>query len=77
LNNIIIDGNYIIEREVIIMKSNANRSIGCTVTQCKYHCGDVNYCSLEKINVGTHEQNPTEVKCTDCESFKCNESYCQ
>ena len=62
------------ESEVNIMKNNANRSIGCTVTQCEYHCGNENYCSLEKINVGTHEQNPTEVKCTDCESFKLNRS---
>lgn len=59
------------------MNNNANKSIGCTVTQCEYHCNGENYCSLEKINVGTHEQNPTEVKCTDCESFKLNRNCCQ
>ena len=52
------------------MSCKANKSIGCTVKQCQYHCGTENYCSLDKINVGTHEANPTEVKCTDCESFK-------
>lgn len=52
------------------MSCNANKSIGCTVKQCAYHCGTENYCTLGKINVGTHEANPTEVKCTDCESFK-------
>ena len=47
----------------------ANRSIGCTVTQCKYHCDSENYCSLDKIQVVTHEGNPTESKCTDCATF--------
>ncbi|CAB1248564.1 conserved protein of unknown function [Ruminococcaceae bacterium BL-6] len=48
----------------------ANRSIGCTVHQCQYHCGSESYCTLDKINVGTHEQNPTMTQCTDCESFR-------
>ena len=47
----------------------ANRSIACTVTQCKYHCDTENYCSLEKVVIGTHEKNPTVVQCVDCESF--------
>lgn len=47
----------------------ANKSIGCTVTQCENHCSNESYCSLDKITVGTHEQNPTVVQCTDCESF--------
>ncbi len=49
---------------------NVNSSIECSVQQCEYHCNNKNYCSLDKIMVGTHEQNPTEVQCTDCESFK-------
>ncbi|MDP4118754.1 MAG: DUF1540 domain-containing protein [Bacillota bacterium] len=52
------------------MDKNANQSIGCTVYSCENHCQSKNYCSLDKISVGTHETNPTEVKCTDCESFK-------
>lgn len=48
----------------------ANKSIACTVTQCAYHCKGENYCSLNKIQVGTHEPNPTEVSCTDCQSFR-------
>lgn len=50
-------------------KMQANKSIGCTVEQCAHHCGQENFCSLEKINVGTHEKNPTKVECTDCNSF--------
>ena len=50
--------------------NNPNKSIGCTVQQCEYHCDSQDYCTLEKINVGTHESNPTMVECTDCESFK-------
>lgn len=48
----------------------ANECICCTVTQCKNHCSDgKNFCSLEKIKIGTHENNPTVCQCTDCESF--------
>lgn len=45
---------------------NANKSIECSVNQCAYHCNQENYCSLNKISVGTHEANPTVVECTDC-----------
>ncbi len=49
-----------------------NKSIECTVDQCKHHCGSAsNYCSLNAIKIGTHEMNPTECKCTDCQSFSC------
>jgi len=54
----------------------ANKSIGCNVTQCEYHCSDENYCSLAKISVGTHEANPTMAECTDCNSFKPKSSCC-
>ena len=47
-----------------------NESIKCTVNNCAHHCQSQSYCSLNAIQVGTHETNPTEVKCTDCESFK-------
>lgn len=49
---------------------NANKAIECTVTQCAYHCNQENYCSLNKILVGTHEANPTMNECTDCKSFQ-------
>ena len=48
---------------------NANRSIQCTVTQCKHHCDTETYCSLEQIQVGTHETDPTVKQCTDCMSI--------
>lgn len=47
----------------------ANYCIACTVTQCQNHVKTSNYCALDKIQVGTHESNPTESKCTDCQSF--------
>ena len=47
-----------------------NKAIECTVSQCQYHCGQANYCSLDKITVGTHEAQPTQAECTDCQSFK-------
>lgn len=50
----------------------ANYSIHCTVKDCKYHKGDENYCSLDTVNIGTHEQKPTDVRCVDCNSFECS-----
>ena len=52
------------------MNCHANKSIECTVQQCAHHCQDANYCSLERILVGTHEANPTMDQCTDCKSFR-------
>ena len=49
------------------MNCHANK---CIVSQCAHHCEDANYCSLERILVGTHEQNPTVDSCTDCKSFR-------
>lgn len=47
----------------------ANRSIKCTVEECRNHCSNEQYCSLDCITVGTHEANPTMDQCTDCKSF--------
>ncbi len=47
-----------------------NESIGCSVDSCQYHNGQRNYCSLDSIQVGTHEANPKTVECTDCQSFR-------
>ena len=49
--------------------THVNKCIECTVTQCKYHSDSENYCSLDKIQVGTHEKDPTVPSCTDCNSF--------
>ena len=46
-----------------------NSSIKCSVQQCKYHASSENYCTLNAIQVGTHEANPTVPECTDCKSF--------
>ena len=48
----------------------ANKCIECNVVSCNHHCGTENYCSLDKICVGTHEWDPTEQACTDCQSFE-------
>lgn len=47
-----------------------NQSIKCTVSNCAHHCKDQNYCGLNTITVGTHEANPTQKECTDCQSFQ-------
>lgn len=47
-----------------------NGCIECSVTQCANHSTECDYCSLERIKVGTHEANPTMDQCTDCLSFE-------
>lgn len=47
-----------------------NRSIHCTVRSCAHHCGEEQYCALDRIEVGTHEEHPTQAECTDCMSFR-------
>ena len=46
-----------------------NSSIGCVVTECKYHAGNEDYCTLDKIRVGKKEQYSAKAEDTDCESF--------
>ena len=48
----------------------ANKCIECTVTQCANHCSTSNYCALDCIRVGTHENNPSMDQCTYCQSFR-------
>ena len=42
---------------------NKNESIKCTINNCEHHCKTENYCSLNEIQVGTHEANPTMEMC--------------
>ncbi len=48
----------------------SNKCIACSVTNCAHHDGCENYCTLPKIQVGTHEACPTKADCTDCQSFQ-------
>lgn len=36
----------------------ANHAIECHVTQCNNHCGCEDYCTLDKVCIGTHECDP-------------------
>ena len=56
-------------KEEFQMDCHANKCIECTVNTCTHHCGTQNFCSLDKIHVGTHEANPTMDQCTDCLSY--------
>ena len=53
-----------------IVMEKANRSIHCTVTSCQNHCSCEDYCSLDSVQIGTHECNPKKDQCTDCLSFR-------
>lgn len=52
------------------MNNNKNESIGCIVTECKYHSTGENYCTLNKIQVTKHEAMAKDTQCTDCGSFE-------
>ena len=52
-----------------MMVDGKNESIQCSIKNCTHHAQNENYCTLNVIKVGTHEANPTEKECTDCESF--------
>ena len=52
------------------MNCHANKCIQCTVALCDDPGTTENYCSLDRIQVGTHEANPTQDQCTDCMSFR-------
>lgn len=60
----------ILKGSIIMNREQANKAIACTITNCKNHCCNEDYCSLQKIQVGSHETNPTEKACTDCVSFE-------
>ena len=47
-----------------------NECIKCAVNNCKHHAQQKDYCTLEVIQVGTHESDPTQKACTDCDSFE-------
>ncbi|MDU4889983.1 MAG: DUF1540 domain-containing protein [Clostridium sp.] len=56
-----------IERWCILMTKNSG--VKCSVQQCK-HNENEQYCNLQTIQIGTHEQNPKMDQCTDCQSFE-------
>ncbi|GAA0726190.1 DUF1540 domain-containing protein [Clostridium malenominatum] len=47
-----------------------NNSIACRVDECKFHCKDDDYCTLDQILVAKHEPVAKTVECTDCASFE-------
>ena len=49
---------------------NINKSIGCTVTQCKFHNDSENYCSLNQIKVVNHKMKAKKGKGSDCGSYE-------
>lgn len=53
------------------MMMNQNNNIGCTVTECKHHAQNSNYCTLNKIEVTKHTNQANCPECTDCSSFEC------
>jgi len=49
---------------------NINKSIGCTVDECRYHAKKESYCSLDQIKVVKHHDRANNQEATDCGSFE-------
>jgi hypothetical protein len=59
------------KQEKEMSKSNLyNSAIKCSVPECENNQGAKGYCTLESIEIGTHEFYPTQQQCTDCQSFQ-------
>ncbi|NMA67390.1 MAG: DUF1540 domain-containing protein [Clostridiaceae bacterium] len=48
----------------------ANRSIGCSVTECKYHAKSEPLCSLNDIQVAKKVSEAKTESDTECASFE-------
>jgi len=49
----------------------ANRSIGCSVTECKYHAKTEPMCSLDNIQVAKNKPTTATTESdTECASFE-------
>ena len=51
-----------------------NTHIKCTVDSCAHHNGSGNCCSLNSIQVGCCDCNPTRCEGTECASFQLDQS---
>ena len=51
------------------MEKKKNCNIHCTVKQCANNLEHEDFCTLEMVNIGTHESDPEVPECVDCNSF--------
>lgn len=47
-----------------------NKTIGCVVTECRYHAKTANYCGLEHIDVSKTASTADAEKDTECATFE-------
>jgi hypothetical protein len=47
-----------------------NKSIGCSVTECRYHSKTANYCGLDHIDVAKNATQAEKEKDTECATFE-------
>ncbi len=57
-----------------MMNQKKNPNIHCTVEQCRHNLCSEQFCTLDMVNIGTHESNPSVKECVDCNSFIKRES---
>lgn len=51
-----------------------NHNIRCSVSNCAFHAGNQDYCTLREIKVGCCTAKPTSCDCTECASFELGKS---
>lgn len=58
------------------MNQKKNPSIHCSVEQCRHNMCSEQYCTLDMVNIGTHESDPSVKECVDCDSFEKRSGCC-
>ena len=59
-----------VDKKISNNTNEMNKSISCTVTDCKNHCKNKDYCSLKKIEIEAHKADPKACENVDCKSFE-------
>lgn len=57
-------------KEIPHMEHQKNPNIHCTVEQCAHNLCTEQFCTLDQVQIGTHEADPSVKECVDCNSFK-------
>jgi len=46
-----------------------NKSVACTVNECRHNCNESHFCTLNQIQVKKNKAEAECPECTDCASF--------
>lgn len=58
------------------MSDQMNPHIHCTVSQCEHNLCSAQFCTLDQVQIDTHESDPSVKECVDCASFRKRSGCC-